>query len=168
MKKKIITKTLASAFLLFIYACGGSGDNSAGSTSQTQSQTTQAPAATSEAPVDIRAKSDSKGIGKFTSVTLEPVSAEKSKQGEAIFSTQCISCHKLSDERLIGPGLKGITEIRTPEWILNMITNPEQNVQKDPLGKALLAEYKAVMPYQGITEENARAILDYLRQNDSK
>jgi hypothetical protein len=49
-----------------------------------------------------------------------------------------------------------------------MITNPEQNVQKDPLGKALLAEYKAVMPYQGITEENARAILDYLRQNDSK
>ena len=44
-----------------------------------------------------------------------------------------------------------------------MIMNPEEMVEKDPAAKALLAEYLAPMANQNITEEEARAILEFFR-----
>lgn len=156
------TTSLFILSLVLLYSCGGASQN-------TTSNETQSTATESTLPkVDINAKSDSKGIGRFTSVNLAPVNSVAAEKGEVLFSTQCASCHKSTAERLIGPGLKGVTEKRTPEWILNMITNPEENLKKDPLGKALLEEYKAVMPYMGTTDEDAKSILDFLRQNDAK
>ena len=66
-------------------------------------------------------------------------------------------------KRVVGPALAGVTERRTPEWIMNMIMNPEEMVEKDPAAKALLAEYLAPMANQNITEEEARAILEFFR-----
>lgn len=148
--------------LALIYSCGGPSQNT--TSNETQSTATES----KPPPVDINARSDRKGIGKFTSVNLAPVNSGAAEKGEVLFSTQCASCHKSTTERLIGPGLKGITEKRTPEWILNMITNPEENLKKEPLGKALREEYKAVMPYMGTTDEEAKSVLEFLRQNDAK
>lgn len=104
-----------------------------------------------------------KGIGPISSVSLGEIDADLVAEGEVQFKAKCTACHKIS-KRHIGPGLKGITERRSPEWIMNMILNPEEMVQKDPIAKQLLVEYNgAPMANQNLTEDEARSILEYFR-----
>ncbi|MDH3321965.1 MAG: cytochrome c, partial [Flavobacteriaceae bacterium] len=55
------------------------------------------------------------------------------------------------------------TERRSPEWIMNMILNPEVMVVENETAKQLLIEYSAPMANQSLTEDEARAILEYFR-----
>ncbi len=104
-----------------------------------------------------------KGIGPVTSIALAEIDTELVSKGETEFKAKCTACHKIS-KRHIGPALKGITERRSPEWIMNMILNPEEMVQKDPIAKQLLIDYNgAPMANQNLTEDEARAILEYFR-----
>ena len=69
-----------------------------------------------------------------------------------------------TDKKFVGPNPTGVTERRTPEWIMNMIMNPENMILEDPTAIALLAEYNgAPMANQNIAEADARAILEYFR-----
>src|SRR6476661_3894456 len=52
-----------------------------------------------------------------------PLNAQWVSEGKGIYDLKCQACHKLTDEKLVGPGWKGVTQRRKPEWILNMITN---------------------------------------------
>ena len=52
-------------------------------------------------------------------------------QGEEIYDLKCSSCHRLSDERLVGPGWKNVTERREPTWIMNIITNVDMMLAED-------------------------------------
>ena len=104
-----------------------------------------------------------KGVGPITSIDLPAeIDTDLAAKGEELFTVKCTACHKM-DERYVGPPLKGVTEKRTPEWIMNMIMVPEKMVAEDPDAKALLAEYLAPMANQSITEEEARALLEYFR-----
>ncbi|OIQ40877.1 MAG: cytochrome C [Bacteroidetes bacterium MedPE-SWsnd-G1] len=103
-----------------------------------------------------------KGIGPVTSITLGELDQAMVTEGEQIFKAKCSACHKIS-KRFIGPGMKGITERRTPEWIMNMILNPEEMVQKNQIAMDLLKEYNAPMANQSLTEDEARKILEYFR-----
>lgn len=103
------------------------------------------------------------GIGPITSVTLaDEIDMDLAKTGEEVYGKMCTACHK-PDKRFVGPAPKGIMERRSPEWIMNMILNPDEMVQKDPIAKALLAEYLSPMANQNLTEEQARAVLEYFR-----
>ncbi|MBL7471441.1 c-type cytochrome [Robertkochia sediminum] len=110
-----------------------------------------------------------KGIGPVTEVVLPAtIDAEMAARGEKVFVRACTVCHT-TDKRMVGPAMKGITKKRTPEWIMNLIINPQKMAMEDPLAKALLEEYKqAIMPNQGITEAQARDILEYFRQIDGE
>lgn len=104
-----------------------------------------------------------KGIGPITSITLsEEIDQDLAKTGEDVYVKMCSACHK-PNKRFVGPAPAGIMERRTPEWIMNMILNPEEMVQKDPIAKAMLAEYLSPMANQNLTEEQARAVLEYFR-----
>ena len=106
-----------------------------------------------------------KGIGPVKSITLGDIDqalADKGKQG--FKDHGCKACHKIK-KRYIGPALKGVTERRSPEWIMNMMLNPEEMVANDPIAKQLLAEYSAPMANQHLTEDQAREILEYFRTN---
>jgi len=103
-----------------------------------------------------------KGVGPVTSLTLGDIDDAMVAKGEEVFKVKCTACHKIS-KRFVGPGLKGVTERRTPEWIMNMILNPEVMVVENEAAKQLLIEYMAPMANQSLTEEEARAILEYLR-----
>ena len=83
-------------------------------------------------------------------------------QGEKVYNQYCVACHKIN-EKFIGPSLKGIFDRRSPEWVMNMILNPEVMVKEDPLAKDLLKEFGSPMLNQHLTEEQARAIVEYLR-----
>ena len=95
------------------------------------------------------------------------IDSELSKRGSELFLFKCSACHKIN-EKYIGPALKGVTDRRTPEWIVNMIIDPIGMVQNDPDAKALLAEYGAPMANQSLTEEEAKALFEYFRSIDKK
>ncbi|ASO04494.1 mono/diheme cytochrome c family protein [Arenibacter algicola] len=111
-------------------------------------------------PVDM----NNKGVGPIKSVTFaDEIDAELAAKGQKTFSTICVACH-MAEQRLIGPALKGVFERRSPEWVMNMILNPDGMLKEDPIAKALLKEYNnAVMLNQNLSEDDARAVAEYLR-----
>jgi mono/diheme cytochrome c family protein len=142
---------------LFFTSCGGNETNQTSSSEQ-PSETTTAP------PVD-----EGLGIGPVKHVdipaTIDPALAAK---GKTIFEAKCTACHNTDDQKKVGPGQKGVTQRRKPEWIMNMILNPGEMTQNDPTAKELLATYIAPMANQNLTEEEARAVLEFFRQNDAQ
>jgi len=47
---------------------------------------------------------------------------------------------------------------------MNMLLNPTEMLEKDPIAKALLKEYNnTIMLNQNLSEEEARSIAEYLR-----
>lgn len=105
-----------------------------------------------------------KGVGPIKTITLqEPIDKALAEKGQEIFKNMCTACHKPT-KRFIGPAPKGILERRTPEWVMNMILDPEGMLAKDPLAGELLKEFNgAPMANQNLTEEEARAVLEYFR-----
>jgi len=88
------------------------------------------------------------------------------EKGLKVAEVKCTSCHKPTDEKLVGPGWKGVTQRRTPQWIMNFITNPDPMIDKDPELQAQLELCMIRMPNQGLTDDEARNILEYMRQID--
>ncbi len=122
----------------------------------------EAPAAKASegVPVDL----SNNGVGPIKELTFpDEIDAELAAQGEAKYSTICVACHQ-AEQRMIGPALKGVYERRSPAWVMNMILNPDRMLKEDPIAQALLKEYNnAIMLNQNLTEEEARAVAEYLR-----
>ena len=125
-------------------------------------------AATDKNPVAANAD-PTKGIGEVKNVTLNtPLEQERIGRGKAIYEMKCQACHKLNDQRVVGPGWKGITTKRKPEWIMNMITNVDVMLDSDPEAQKLLELCLMRMPNQNVSVGDARDILEYMRQNDGE
>ncbi len=120
--------------------------------------------AEAEVPASI---AEGKGIGEITEVKLnDPLDAEMVKRGKAISEMKCAACHRFNSQRVVGPGWAGLTSIRKPEWIMNMITNVEVMLEKDPTARALLEECLTRMPNQNLSIGDARDVLEFMYQND--
>lgn len=105
-----------------------------------------------------------KGVGPIKSLELDAeIDQTMVLAGQEVFKSKCSACHKPA-KKFIGPAPTGITERRSPEWIMNMILDPEGMVKNDPIAKQLLIEYNgSPMANQNLTEEEARSILEYFR-----
>lgn len=107
------------------------------------------------------------GIGEIKKVTLnDPLDPDMVKRGMAIYEMKCAACHKLKGSRVVGPSWAGLTSLRKPEWIMNMITNVEMMLEKDPTAQKLLEECLTRMPNQNVSVGDARDILEFMYQND--
>jgi len=118
-----------------------------------------------EAKVEAKADDfmNDKGVGPVTSLELGELDTALAGKGKVAYkSNGCTACHKIS-KRFVGPALKGVTKRRSPEWIMNMILDPEGMVENNEAARKLLAEYSAPMANQNVSEEDARAILEYFR-----
>lgn len=140
------------ALMAFVTIGCGSGDET-GTRSQTTNQSN---------PSGLTADQLENGIGPIRSVDLGPPDATLADAGEAIFQTKCSACHKM-DSRYVGPALRDVLSRRSPAFVMNMMLNPAEMVEKHPEVKALLAQFLTPMPNQNLTEEDARAVLEYLR-----
>jgi hypothetical protein len=86
--------------------------------------------------------------------------------GKATYELKCQSCHKLTEEKVVGPGWKNITTRRQPLWIMNMITNVEMMLETDPEAQKLLELCMVRMPNQNINTDEARKVVEFMRSND--
>lgn len=120
-------------------------------------------------PDEVNKNIDEKGVGKFTTVELtHPLNQDWVKEGEGVSNMKCISCHKLTDEKLVGPGWKGVTTRRKPEWIMNFVTNTEEMIDKSPEAQKMLEVCLTRMPNQNLSDHDARVVLEFLRFNDGE
>jgi cytochrome c551/c552 len=94
-----------------------------------------------------------------------PVNEVLAEQGKSIFNAKCTSCHNF-DNRIIGPALKGVSEKRSQEWLVNMIYKPEEMTKNDPIAKKMLSEYNGIQMTSMVNKEEAEAIVEYLKQMD--
>jgi cytochrome c len=107
------------------------------------------------------------GVGEIMNVKLnDPLDQAMVKRGLAIYEMKCAACHKLKGSRIVGPSWAGLTSQRKPEWIMNMITNVEVMLEKDPTAQKLLEECLTRMPNQNVSIGDARDILEFMYQND--
>jgi hypothetical protein len=95
-----------------------------------------------------------------------PLNQDWVAAGKSIYELKCQPCHKLSEEKLVGPGWKDVTKRRTPVWIMNMVTNTEYMLDKDPEAQKLLELCMVRMPNQNLTLDEARHVLEFQRSND--
>jgi cytochrome c551/c552 len=110
-----------------------------------------------------------KGIGKYKDVQLtHPLDEKMVAVGKTVYDVKCGSCHKTTDEKLVGPGWKGVTDRRAPEWIMNFVTNTEEMIAKDTIAQKLLEVCLVKMPNQNLQETDARSVLEFMRKNDGK
>lgn len=108
-----------------------------------------------------------RGEGKFSQVAVDPnLNTAMAESGEKVFTVKCSSCHKLSEEKLVGPGWKGVTARHAPEWIMNFVTNPDVMLDKDPKAQAMLELCLVRMPNQNLSDDEARNVYEFMRKND--
>jgi mono/diheme cytochrome c family protein len=163
---KITIKSLSLIFVLALFSCGG-GEKKEAETSygkKSPVETKKEALKSDEVPASKRITLDNKGVGPIKSLEL-PATIDNAmvERGAALFKTNCTACHK-TDKRFIGPNPTGIMERRSPEWIMNMILDPQLMVEQDRCAKDLLVEFNgAAMANQNMTEDQARDILEYFR-----
>lgn len=158
---KRITYFIMALFTAIAFAYCSSNPQQGGT--QTKSDSTAA-----AAPKKDTTKRDN-GIGKFTHIALtHPLDESMVKQGEDLYNSKCMACHKLTDEKLVGPGWKGVTNRRTPEWIMNFITNTNVMLDSDLVAQQLMVVCVTRMPSQNLSDTQARAVLEFMRKNDGK
>lgn len=97
-----------------------------------------------------------------------PLDGAMVKQGKGIYDVKCGSCHKLDETKLVGPGWKGVTSRRKPEWIMNMILNVDMMLGKDAEAQKLLELCLVRMPNQNLSEAEARSMVEFMRSNDGE
>ena len=106
MKLKIL---MASILSISLFAC-------------TSKQEAEDAAKNSPSPVEAAAEQpEVHGVEIKDLALTNPLNQEWVTNGEKIYDSKCLSCHKLTDEKVGGPGWKGVTQRRKPLWILNMI-----------------------------------------------
>ena len=155
MKNRFVI-LLSFVFGLLLFSCGSP------STEAKSNESTPKASGGENPSYDVH-----RGEGKFTDIVIgEKLDAAKAEGGNKAFDVKCSSCHKLTEERLVGPGWKGVTSRRTAPWIMNFITNTETMLNKDPEAQAQLEICLVRMPNQSLSDEEARNLYEFMRKND--
>lgn len=120
-------------------------------------------------PVELSAQQpEVHGVEIKTVEITHPLNQQWVAAGKGIYEMKCLPCHKLTGDRLVGPGWAGVTKRREPLWILNMVTNVDMMLAKDEEAQKLLELCLVRMPNMNVTPEEARSILEFMRHNDGE
>ena len=155
-RKSILTFALLTIGTLFFVACNSEEKPKGETTATTAQEPTNQP--------EVHGTEVKQGDITLTT----PLNQEWVKTGKAIYDLKCQSCHKLTDERLVGPGWAGVTKRREPHWIMNMITNVDMMLETDPEAQKLLEQCMVRMPNQNISKDESRQIIEFMRSNDGE
>ena len=139
--------------LIAALACSGCGTKS--------SDTSATPAPTDPGGVATISKYDSGPRAAEASID-----ASKVEQGKSLFQTKgCSACHAFG-KRVSCPDLAGVTKRRTAVWMENQILHPEVMTKTDPIAHELFAQFSLQMPNQGLTPDEAHAVIEFFKHTD--
>jgi len=149
---KLLIQIITLSFLFFaIQGCGNDETNRTDRTAETEEQgLTEFELEHGVGPVSERIEMD------------DSIDQELVTKGRNIYEMKCEMCHNM-EGRMVGPELGDVMERRSPEFVMNFILNPSGMVREHPEGQRLLQEYMTAMPYQNVKEDEARAIVEFLR-----
>jgi mono/diheme cytochrome c family protein len=145
---------LSAALIVSLYGCGGGAEQRAETPETDQSAILEQPEVHGTEVKEVQLST--------------PLDQAMVKTGTEVYDLKCAACHRLTEERLVGPGWQGVTKKRKPEWIINMITNVDMMLEKDPLAQQMLEECLVRMPNQNVSSEDARSLLEFMRKNDGE
>ena len=152
--KRLITAVIMVAAM---YACGNQNGTPASSSATDEKKETNA----------NPSYDPNRGEGKFKTVEITgKLDAAMAENGNKVYGVKCGSCHKTTEEKLVGPGWKGVTARHTAPWIMNFITNTDEMITKDPKAQALLEICLVRMPNQNLSDTDARNLYEFMRKND--
>lgn len=142
--------------VLFLAGCGSKAD--------AEKAAKEAPT-----PADLVARQPEVHGVEIKSVTItHPLNQQWVAAGKSIYEMKCLACHKLTGDRVVGPGWASVTKRREPLWIMNMITNVDVMLAKDEEAQKLLELCLVRMPNMNITPDEARQLLEFMRHNDGE
>lgn len=145
-------------FVVVAYACGN----------QNNGASAKAPGSEEKSSNENPSYDPQRGEGKFTKIEVgATIDAKMLEGGTKVFTVKCSACHKLTGEKLVGPGWKGVTARHTGEWIMNFVTNTDAMLNKDPKAQAQLEICLVRMPNQNVSDDDARNIYEFMRNNDA-
>jgi cytochrome c2 len=163
--KKILSILSVISVVLLLHACSG-GEKKEAPKEEFNAKEFYAKAGEKNKDAE-KVAHESKGVGKFTNVeigaTLDKAMADG---GSKVYDLKCSACHKLTAEKLVGPGWKDVTHRRKAEWVMNFATNTDEMINKDPAAQAMLEECMVRMPNQNLSDADARAVYEFMRKND--
>ena len=154
-QKSILATALSLCGIFYLIACGSGVDKNA-------------------KPIDVQDLTKNQPVSHGPEIkeseikVTSPLNTDWVNNGKSIYELKCQACHKLTEEKLVGPGWKDVTKRRKPVWILNMVTNTEMMLDKDPVAQKLLELCLVRMPNQNIMLDDARKVLEFMRSNDGE
>ncbi len=94
------------------------------------------------------------------------VLSEAASEGKTLFKINCAQCHLMSNEDLIGPGMKGVTEKYDKEWLIAFIKNSQAMIAAGDEKAVAIYEkyYKTVMPSFNFSETETNQLFAYLKE----
>ena len=92
------------------------------------------------------------------------LSADDIKSGEKLYKQNCTACHMMTEAKLVGPGLKGVTEKYEKEWLIKWIRNSQELIASgDERAIKIFEEYdKSVMTAFDFSDDEFSDLLAYL------
>ena len=162
-----LLKTIALATLTFaLFSCGGDKQTDSIPSGSTEAGATAADESTADAAKRPADYDPNRGLGKHDNVDVSKFDPAMAAAGKKLAEVKCTSCHKTTDEKLVGPGWAGVTKRQTPQWIMNFISDPDPMIDVDPELQKQLELCLVRMPNQGLNDTEAREVLEYMREID--
>jgi mono/diheme cytochrome c family protein len=96
---------------------------------------------------------------------LPIIDTPQQQKGQVLFMDNCASCHTATNEVLVGPGLKGVTQRKTIDWIVKWVHNSQKMIANGTKYDVDLFNTfnRAEMPaFPNIKEDEIKAILAYI------
>lgn len=101
----------------------------------------------------------------FLAFSIKPA-AINAQDAAKLFKANCASCHKPTDQKLVGPGLKGVRargnwadDAKLIAWVKNSVAYMATG---DAYANKLFEEYgKSIMPAQNLSDAEILAVIDW-------
>lgn len=96
-----------------------------------------------------------------------PAGGGDAAKGETLFKNNCAQCHAVTDERVVGPGLKGVSGRHDFAWLAKWVRNSQAVIASgDPYAVKIYNEYsKAQMTsFPNLSDDDIKGIFAYIDQ----
>ncbi len=97
-------------------------------------------------------------------------SSQAQPDGEALFKSNCTACHLVTEDVVVGPGLKNVHTKYKEDWLIKWIKNSSALIKAgDPAAVKVYEQFnKVAMPAFNLSDDEIKAIIAYMKAESEK